>query len=183
MRSKIQITPGPNDLVVIVDMQKDFVTGALGSEQAQAIVPAMVEFLKHTESDCIYTRDTHSDDYLNTQEGSRLPVPHGIKGTHGHELIPELQELIRFCDIIIDKPTFGSTELMDRIKAHHYDNIYFIGVCTGICVISNAIMAKAADTESRVAVIANLCACVSEQSHENALAAMETCQIYILEAA
>ena len=183
MGKLIRIVPGPNDLLVIVDMQRDFVTGILGTPQARAIVPALVKFVKEFKGKKIYTRDTHSNDYLQTQEGILLPVPHCLKGTEGHRLIPELESALCFDDTVIDKNVFGSRQLMEEIARHHYDNIYFVGVCTGICVISNAVMARSTDTEARIHVISNLCACVSEESHETALAAMRTCQIDVLEAA
>lgn len=183
MRKIINIVPGPNDLLVIVDMQRDFVTGVLGTPQAKAIVPTLVNFVKNFKGRKIYTRDTHHDNYLSTQEGQNLPVPHCIDGTDGHRLIPELEAALCFDDTVINKDIFGSRQLMDEITRHHYDNIYFVGVCTGICVISNAIMARSTDPETRIHVISNLCACVSEESHETALNAMELCQIDILEAA
>lgn len=171
--------------LVIVDMQKDFVDGSLGSAAAVAIVPAMVEYVKKFDGEAIYmTRDTHQANYMETKEGQKLPVVHCVEGTQGHLVIPEIAEAVAgsACPVkeTIDKPTFGSETLAAILKEGGFDDIYFCGVCTGICVISNALLAKAACYEqSEIHVLKDLCACVTEDSHMHALEAMKTCQIFV----
>lgn len=177
----ININATNSDLLVIVDMQRDFVDGPLGTDEAKAIVPGIVNLIKNFDGHKIYTKDTHQTDYLNTQEGLNLPIPHCIEGYNGWEIVDEIRELIGKDDIVIKKPTFGSLELLELIKDELYENIYFVGVCTGICVISNAILAKTADPETKIHVIADLCACISPESHEHALDAMQRLQIDIIE--
>ncbi len=165
--------------LVVVDMQKDFINGALGSPAAEAIIPEMVKMLDSWDGDLIFTRDTHFDNYMETQEGKNLPVPHCIKGTDGWEIAAELKNYAQKA-VIFDKPTFGSTELAAYLREKNFEEVTFIGVCTGICVISNVLLAKAFCTEMKVKVIANLCACVSEESHMHALEAMKTCQVSVI---
>lgn len=168
-------------LLVVVDMQKDFVDGALGTSQAGEIVEPLVELVKAEQekgTEIVFTMDTHSEGYLETQEGKNLPVPHCVKGSEGWELIPELKPLAKGCRIF-EKPAFGSTELADFVKEHHYDEIVLAGLCTDICVISNAILLKSAAPESAVSIISSCCAGVTPESHENALEAMKMCQIVI----
>ena len=167
------------EVVIVIDMQKDFVTGCLGSEAAKKIVKPMVEFLKDWNGDIIFTRDTHQENYLETQEGKNLPVPHCFEGTDGWEIIDELKPFVKEDTKVFNKPTFGSVELANYLKEQKYDKITFIGVCTSICVISNAMLAKAYMTETPISVISNLCACVSEESHKTALEAMKLCQIEV----
>ena len=168
--------------VVVTDEQVDFVTGSLGTEEAKAITPNIVKFLRemkeNDEYDIYCTHDTHHEDYMKTQEGRNLPVPHTIKGTPGWELIPELKE---FEDDMINfnKPAFGSTELMTALKEAGYEKIIIIGVCTGICVISNAVLAKAALPETEIVILENLCACVTPETHETALKQMGLLQMKI----
>lgn len=169
------------NLLVIVDMQNDFVTGPLGTKRAKEIVPKLVDYIKGFDGDIIYTKDTHDAAYPLMQEGKRLPVPHCIKGTVGHDLIPELANLVTHKDFVIEKPTFGSMELAEVISHCSYDMIYFVGVCTGICVISNAVLAKAADPEARICILKDLCGCVTKESHETALKAMELLQMDVAE--
>ena len=160
-------------LLVVVDMQKDFVDGALGTSQAGEIVEPLVELVKAEQekgTEIVFT--------LETQEGKNLPVPHCVKGSEGWELIPELKPLAKGCRIF-EKPAFGSTELADFVKEHHYDEIVLAGLCTDICVISNAILLKSAAPESAVSIISSCCAGVTPESHENALEAMKMCQIVI----
>ena len=164
-------------LLIVVDMQKDFVDGALANPYAQAIVPAVTEFVKNWKDDILFTRDTHTETYMDTLEGKKLPVIHCVKGTPGWEIIDELKPFVKD---VIDKPVFGSWELGERVKAAGYDEVTLIGVCTGICVLSNAVLLKAFAPQVPVKVIAELCACVTPQSHETALAAMATCQVDIV---
>ena len=164
------------DILVVVDMQNDFIDGALGTKEAVAIVPKVVEKIKGFKGRILYTRDTHSEKYLDTQEGRNLPVPHCIKGTKGWELHPEIEAERE--EMPIDKRTFGS----DALGETGIESITFVGLCTDICVISNAMIVKAFLPEVPVIVDAACCAGVTKESHENALKAMQMCQIKVLEA-
>ena len=172
-------------ILVVIDMQNDFVTGALGSEEAKKIVPTVVEKVKNYDGDVIFTRDTHGKDYMQTQEGKNLPVPHCIKGTDGWQIIPELLTLQQEKNCkVFDKPTFGSTELAEYIK-NEYENrnaeeVELIGVCTDICVVSNAMLIKANAPELQVSVTAGCCAGVTPKKHDAALETMQSCQIKIM---
>ena len=170
------------NLLIVVDMQNDFISGALGTEEARAIVTKVKEKIESFSGEVIFTRDTHGEDYLSTREGKNLPVSHCIRGTWGWEICDELLPLTKGKKLV-DKPTFGSTEL-----AHYVSSIYnkeegakisLIGLCTDICVISNAMLLKAALPEADIAVDGACCAGVTPQSHSNALAAMKTCQIEV----
>jgi len=170
-------------ILVVVDMQTDFVDGALGTAEAVAIVPAVKERIEGAIAAgerLIFTRDTHEADYLSTQEGSKLPVPHCIRGSEGWEIIPALRPYAEGAEVI-DKPTFGSAELGQRLAAakKEIEKITLIGLCTDICVISNAMLVKAFLPEVSVAVDAACCAGVTVESHQNALAAMKVCQIAV----
>ena len=176
-------------LLVVVDMQKDFIDGSLGTEEAQAIVNHVIKKMKSYEKSDIYlTRDTHGEDYLDTQEGKKLPVVHCVKGTKGWELHPEIEALRR--KEPIDKPAFGSTKLgsilcaMDKeYKMRAMDgleSVTFVGLCTDICVISNALLIKAFLPEVPAIVDAACCAGVTPESHRTALAAMKACQIRVV---
>ncbi len=168
--------------LVVVDMQKDFIDGALGTKEAQAILPRVAEYVKGFEGRVVYTRDTHGEHYPDTREGKRLPVPHCIRGTEGWQIAPELDTAI--AANIIDKPCFGSLELASYLVMENekepIESVTFVGVCTDICVISNAMIVKSALPEIDVAVVAELCAGVTPESHENALAAMKMCQMDIV---
>ncbi len=169
-------------VLVVIDMQNDFIDGALGTPEACAIVPAVIDKIRNFDGLVLATRDTHGADYLNTQEGRNLPVEHCIKGTKGWELNPEISALIK--EAPIDKPTFGSCELGMKLKelAQHenIENITLIGVCTDICVISNAMIIKAFLPEVPVTVVKDCCAGVTPESHLRALEAMRSCQIEIV---
>lgn len=168
------------NVLVVVDMQTDFITGALGTPEAVAIVPKVREKLRSFVGDVIFTRDTHGQDYLNTQEGSRLPVPHCIRGSDGWQITPELSEFAR---TVVDKPGFGSIELAERLRQVHLrepiESVTLVGLCTDICVISNALLIKAFLPEVPLSVDASCCAGVTPESHRNALAAMKMCQITV----
>ena len=170
------------NILLVIDMQKDFVDGVLGTAEAQAIVPVVREKILGHTGKVYYTRDTHEEAYMDTHEGKRLPVPHCIRGTDGWQIIDALQGLP--CDGVIDKPTFGSVELMERLLAENEKDsigqITLIGVCTDICVISNAMLVKAALPEVDVVVDAACCAGVTPQSHGTALDAMRACQMDIV---
>ena len=168
-------------LLVVVDMQKDFIDGALGTPEAQAILPAVIEKIAVFEGDVVYTRDTHGESYLSTAEGKKLPVVHCVEGTPGWAIHPEVERAgAGKTAAVIDKPTFGSAALADFAEQGGYDAIELIGLCTDICVISNALCLKARLWETPIAVGKDCCAGVTPASHENALSAMAMCQIDIL---
>lgn len=167
-------------LLVVVDMQKDFVDGALGSREAVAVVPHVADKMKayrDAGDEIVFTFDTHHEDYLDTMEGRKLPVAHCVKGTPGWKLAEELRgtEGRRF-----EKAAFGSRELADYVAAGDYTCVELVGLCTDICVISNAMLIKAAVPETPVQVDAACCAGVTPESHENALNAMKMCHIDIV---
>lgn len=168
-------------ILVTIDMQNDFIDGALGTKEAEAIVPAVEEKIKKFEGRVFFTRDTHEPNYMETQEGRNLPVPHCIKATKGWELRNEIMALCR--EKPIDKVTFGSIELGRRLLEEHQKNpiesVTFIGLCTDICVISNVMIAKAFLPEVKIIVDASCCAGVTPQSHKNALEAMKMCQVFV----
>lgn len=167
-------------VLCVIDMQKDFIDGALGTKEASAILGNVREKIKKYLSDSqivIFTRDTHHDNYMDTQEGKNLPVPHCIKGTAGWEINDTLHT--DNCKII-DKPTFGSTELAHYIaELDSIEEIELVGLCTDICVISNALILKAVMPETKISVDSSCCAGVTPESHLNALNAMKMCQIEI----
>ncbi len=166
-------------LVAVIDMQNDFIDGALGTREAQGIVENVRERILAAHAageELVYTRDTHGEDYLSLQEGKNLPVPHCIKGSSGWQI----SERMPVYGEVIDKPTFGSTVLAEKIKSGGYESVEFVGLCTDICVISNALLAKAFSPETKIFVRADCCAGVTPQSHETALSAMRACQIEII---
>ena len=171
-------------ILIVVDMQKDFVDGSLGTKEAQSIVPAVKDKIENFEGDIIFTKDTHEEDYLNTQEGQNLPVKHCIRGTDGWELQSDLNDyaLKNHC-LIFDKPTFGSTSLAGCVsgiaRMAPIDQIEIVGLCTDICVISNAILLKTALPDTEIIVDASCCAGVTPQSHQNALEAMKMCRLQL----
>ena len=166
-------------VLVVVDMQNDFINGALGTKEAVEIVPYVKEVIENFEGRIIFTRDTHFENYMDTQEGKNLPVPHCIKGTEGWQICPEL-EVFRTTEAI-DKVTFGSKDLVEVLKEEeNVESITFVGLCTDICVISNAMLTKAFYPEIELYVDAKGCAGVTPESHQNALNAMKMCQIKIL---
>lgn len=164
--------------LIVVDMQVDFITGSLGSELATAIVPNVVEKVKNFDGKVLFTRDTHFEDYMQTQEGRKLPVPHCIKDTDGWQICDELQPYV---ETVVDKVTFGSVELPQLLKDYGepVDEIELCGLCTDICVISNAMILKAAFPEAKIVVDAKCSAGVSVESHNTALDAMRAVQIEI----
>ena len=164
--------------LIVVDMQVDFINGALGSKEAVAILPRVVELVKGFDGTVIFTRDTHCACYMDTQEGKRLPVPHCIKDSDGWQICEELRPLAA---TVVDKPTFGSMTLPQVIAGYgsEVEEITLCGLCTDICVISNAMILKAAFPEARIAVDAACCAGVTPESHATALCAMRAVQIDI----
>lgn len=172
-------------MLIVVDMQNDFVDGALGTKEAVAIAPKVVEKIKNYKGQVLYTRDTHGEDYMETQEGQNLPVPHCIYGTQGWELIPEIDAIAKENNsLIFDKPTFGSLALAGCLNGIHkvakIDELELVGLCTDICVISNALLLKATMPDVKIVVDSQCCAGVTPESHNNALEAMKMCQITII---
>ncbi|MDR2854747.1 MAG: cysteine hydrolase [Methanomicrobiales archaeon] len=169
-------------LLIVVDMQNDFITGSLGSVQAQHIVTGVnskIKTYKQNSDTIIFTRDTHYDNYLSTQEGEYLPVPHCIIGTDGHDIAKELDTSGHE---IFDKPSFGSLALAKQLaeSKEQYDEIELCGLCSDICVISNALILKAQFPETKVTVDATCCAGVTEESHQAALLTMKMCQVNVV---
>ena len=169
-------------ILVVVDMQNDFIDGALGTPEAEKIVERVVEKIGSYKEDCIVaTRDTHEDNYLETAEGKQLPVKHCIRGSHGWEIRKEVS-LAMPKAVIIDKPTFGSMELVRLLQekaAKEELEIELVGLCTDICVISNAMVLKAFFPELPIHVDASCCAGVTRESHLQALEAMKVCQMIV----
>nr|WP_316618404.1 isochorismatase family cysteine hydrolase [uncultured Ruminococcus sp.] len=170
--------------LVVVDMQKDFVDGALGSGDAVAIVPSVVEKIKSFDGEIFVTLDTHFDNYPETAEGKKLPVLHCIKGTDGWQLDKNVASALADREYTaVEKPTFGSLELPRLIEASADGDdfsIEIIGLCTDICVVSNALVLKANFPEIPISVDSACCAGVTPQAHEAALATMRSCQIDVI---
>lgn len=173
------------DFLIVVDMQNDFVDGALGTAEAVSIVPHVADRIAKGRKDgehIIFTRDTHQADYLDTLEGKKLPVPHCIEGSGGFQIVAALSEYAGENEVI-NKPSFGSVALGERLleenKKETVGKITLIGLCTDICVISNALLLKAYLPDVEIAVDASCCAGVTPDSHRNALIAMKACQIEI----
>lgn len=170
--------------LIVVDMQKDFVNGALGTKEAEAIVPAVLEKVKNFDGEVIFTKDTHFENYLSTAEGKLLPVEHCIKGTDGWMLIDELE---KYCaengNVVYEKLTFGCKELaqdmLAKYEAEAIASIELIGLCTDICVVSNALLLKAFLPEVEIYVDASCCAGVTPEKHDAALETMASCQILV----
>jgi len=166
-------------ILIVIDMQNDFIDGALGTAEAAGIVPYVREKIAAFEGKVFFTRDTHEEDYLSTQEGKNLPVPHCIKGTDGWQIRKELDELRR--TEAIDKVTFGSRDLVNVLAGEKdIEEITFMGLCTDICVVSNALILKANFPEKEVYVDAACCAGVTVDTHNAALATMKMCQINVV---
>ena len=166
-------------ILVVVDMQNDFIDGALGTSEALKIVPYVKEVIEGFVGKVFFTRDTHFENYMESQEGKNLPVPHCIKGTHGWEIRKELDTL-RTTEPI-DKLTFGSSDLVEVLKSQgEIESITFLGLCTDICVISNVMVTKAFFPEIPLIVDARGCAGVTPESHKRALEAMKVCQVKVI---
>lgn len=167
--------------IIVIDMQNDFVYGELGTNEAREMLPRLVtkleKVVKEKSADLIFTQDTHKEDYLSTQEGKNLPVVHCIKKTDGWEIVNDLQKFIPYAKAVIEKKTFGSTRLPSLIKP--YEEVEFVGVCTDICVVSNALLVKSFYPELIVSVDAACCAGVTPESHAKALDTMKACQCVI----
>ena len=173
-------------ILIVIDMQKDFIDGALGTREAVSIVPSVISKMKtYNRKDIYATRDTHEENYLQTQEGLNLPVRHCIRGTAGWQLHPDIQALVAE-DHIIDKPSFGSIELgrlMHQLAVEQQGalEIELIGLCTDICVVSNALIIKAFLPEVKVSVDGKCCAGVTPERHGAALETMRSCQVNVIE--
>lgn len=169
------------DILIVVDMQNDFIDGALGTAEAVAIVPHVAQKIRDFEGRVLFTRDTHEENYMETQEGRNLPVPHCIRGTDGWQIHPELEKLRR--EEPVNKVTFGSDmlgEILRKMDAEEtIRSITLIGLCTDICVISNAMLIKAFLPEAEIIVDSSCCAGVTPESHRTALDAMKMCQIRV----
>ena len=169
-------------VLIVIDMQVDFITGSLANKDGENIIPQLKKEIDKYLNDgqtVIFTKDTHCKEYLQTQEGKKLPVEHCIKGTKGWEIVPELH----YPDcLIFEKPSFGSLNLSKYIsEIKDVEDIELTGVCTDICVISNAMILKAQLPETPINVKASCCAGTTAENHQNALKAMDMCQINIIE--
>ncbi|MBQ6999260.1 MAG: cysteine hydrolase [Clostridia bacterium] len=163
--------------LIVVDMQNDFIDGSLGTKEAQAIVAnvkAKINEYKSHGDEIIFTRDTHSDNYLETAEGIKLPVMHCVEGTHGWQIADGLET---DGAVYINKPTFGWLGWGNM----QFDNIELVGLCTDICVVSNALILKAMFPDAKISVDASCCAGVTPQTHKAALETMKMCQIEVIE--
>lgn len=193
-------------VLAVIDMQNDFINGALGSAEAEAIVPNAVKKIRDFEGLVVLTRDTHGENYLQTQEGRNLPVPHCIKDSNGWQINSEIMEAaqaqaaaqsevfedengeavmeMEYEPVIFDKPTFGSTALGQALamgaQEDPVESVEIIGLCTDICVISNAMLIKACLPETEIIIDASCCAGVTPESHAQALGAMKACQIKVI---
>ena len=170
-------------LLIVVDMQNDFIDGALGTKEAEAIVEKVVKKIEEWDGDIVFTLDTHFSDYLSTQEGKNLPVIHCVENTDGWQINSKVKAAAEAKNKTVGmfkKVTFGSAALAEFIKDGKYECAEFIGLCTDICVISNVMVTKAAAPEMPITVDASCCAGVTPQSHKNALEAMKMCQISIV---
>ena len=179
------------DMLIVVDMQRDFVSSALGSAEARAIVPAVAARIRRAAAEgtqVVFTLDTHDTDYMETREGRFLPVPHCIQGSEGWALVPEIARECRRGMISVEKPTFGSTALMHHVAALAGAKgcvngkglrVELCGVCTDICVVSNALLLKAALPEADIMVDSALCAGVTPAKHAAALETLRSCQVEV----
>ena len=176
-------------ITIVIDMQNDFLTGSLANPDAVSIIPSVLDQIKNSDY-VMYTRDTHSENYLETQEGKNLPVPHCVEGTHGWQIVDEL-EPNNIADIkmwhIVNKPTFGDVNIwMDMYFADLVNwngegvEVTFCGTCTDICVVSNAMIVKSLYPELVVNVKADACAGLTPEKHNAALDVMSSCQINII---
>lgn len=171
-------------LLVVVDMQNDFIDGSLGTKEAEAIVSNVAKKIEeYNPEDVFYTLDTHHEDYPETQEGKFLPVIHCIEGTEGWKLSPKLSPLLQNAHCVT-KPTFGSTDLVEKINAIYEEEggkieIELVGLCTDICVVSNALLLKAKFYEVPISIDSTCCAGVTPEKHEAALETMRSCQISV----
>lgn len=173
------------NILIVVDMQNDFIDGALGTPQAQAIVADAAAYIRACREKgyaLVATLDTHDDNYMNTPEGKKLPVPHCIKGTAGWQLNPDIAAALGDCTLV-EKPTFGSTalaQIVADLAGEDQPAIELMGLCTDICVVSNTLLLKAHFPDASIGVHASLCAGVTPGKHRAALETMQSCQIDML---
>jgi len=172
-------------VLIVVDMQNDFVTGVLGTPEAQAIVPNVENKIRNYISNdqlLYFTRDTHWDDYMETQEGQKLPVPHCIMGSNGWNIIPELHGYEKYADMkCLNKKAFGYDYWEEVFgTGSGIESIELVGVCTDICVVSNALILKALYPEIPITVDASCCAGTTLENHKAALQVMKCCQINVI---
>ena len=173
-------------VLIVVDMQNDFIDGSLGTKEAQGIVNAAAEKIVKDYDLIIATRDTHGENYLDTNEGKHLPFVHCVKDTDGWQIAPVIEEALNKKENveILDKPTFGSNQLVHILKEHDKEkpigSITLIGLCTDICVVTNALLVKTAVPEIPISVVGSCCAGVTPESHEAALLTMKMCQIEVI---
>lgn len=173
-------------VLIVIDMQNDFVTGTLGSPEAQAIVPNVVEKVKNWDGEMYFTRDTHFDNYLSSLEGQKLPVPHCIVDTKGWHIIDELHDYAcnrtqgPVCKKIIDKYTFGYEDWCRHFAGAEELEFELCGLCTDICVVSNALALRMFYPNAKITVDASCCAGVTPESHKAALTTMKMCQINVI---
>lgn len=179
------LSTASDKILIVIDMQNDFISGSLGTKEAEGIVESVKEKIENFDGDVFFTRDTHFENYALTQEGKNLPVEHCIKDSDGWSIHPELEKLRKKLQApVFDKITFGSQELVEKLcqinKTTKIQEIVLVGLCTDICVISNALTIKTFLPEVTIIVDSSCCAGVTPQSHENALNAMKMCQIKII---
>lgn len=170
--------------LVVVDYQNDFVSGSLGFEKAKELdseIANLIEKYHNNSDDVVFTLDTHYDDYMNTNEGKSLPVPHCIKGKIGHNLYGKVSHSVKESDLLFEKNTFGSDKLFEYLKNNRYSSIELVGLVTNICVISNAVIAKTAQPETEIIVNKNLVASNDDKLNDEALSVMSSFQITITE--
>lgn len=168
------------DLAVAVDAQNDFISGVLGSERNERVVPRIARFLRDFHGDKIFTRDTHDDDYLETQEGRNLPVVHGRRYSDGWRLHPDVAATRNPSDRIVDKSAYGSVGLIPAIRRKRYRRIYFVGYDAEYCVLSNVVIARAADPEAEIYVVESLCGYANRRARDVAVEAMRTLNVRII---
>lgn len=170
------------NLLVVVDMQKDFVDGALGTREAALIVPRVAEEIEGGKYDMVLaTMDTHGGDYLRTKEGMHLPVRHCIRGTQGWQIVPEVKAALeKKGAVILEKPAFGSVQLAEKVRDARPDRVTLCGLCTDICVVSNALLIQAFCPQVPVRVLKDACAGTTPERHREALDVMASCQVEIL---
>lgn len=173
-----------HNILIVVDVQNDFVDGSLGTKEAVSIIPNVCSKIKNFEGDIYVTKDTHFDNYLNTSEGKKLPVEHCVKERDGWQLNEDVERALSDKEYtIIEKNSFGSLELPDIIR-QKYSNLEFqieiVGLCTDICVVSNALILKANFPENEIKVDASCCAGVTVESHNASLLTMKMCQIDVI---
>ena len=175
------------NILIVVDMQNDFIDGALGTAEAQAMVERTATHIRARREagwTVVATMDTHGENYMDTQEGRKLPVPHCIKGTDGWQFPDIIRDALGVDCIIVEKPTFGSARLPEVVRELCGDEtpvtLEFVGLCTDICVVSNALLLKAFYPEIEMRVVADCCAGVTPEKHRAALETMASCQITVL---